>query len=587
MVNWHLETSNLIIKEQCGFRKNHTTIDILSTLHTDICNAKNKKHHLILISLDLEKAYDMVWRNRVLEIIQNSGINGKMFLFLQNFLKNRKIQVRALSELSKIHQTENGLPQGSVISVTMCLLAINDIFKNIPKPTKHLLFADDCHIYCSGQNTKTTVGILQDALNILQDWSHKTGFKFSTGKSECITFHTNPRANIQFHLKNSPIPICEILREKELLNYGIKRKSTPNHMGYNNFFNDKTTNLIFPIKNPVLSIHDIFFQLINKHTIHTSVKNKITYPNHPTWLWKIKVNTELLQLNKHDTNPNIITSQFYEIIQDKYSHFEKIYTDASKSTQGVGFSIIQKNITLLHKLPPETCIFSAESQAINEAIILANTINSNHILILSDSLSALLALQNPLPPNETTQNIQIIFKSTTKNIEFMWVPSHIGITGNEMADKAADLATKIILHPTISDLPTNDIKLSIKRKIHARWQNHWDAIPPTNKLKSVKKDTKKWNPPYFLNRRQEVAITRCRIGHSFTTHTFLINKNPPPTCDECHADLSIQHIIQDCSKYRDARKNLAIPPNMDEALNENNIIKIISFLTQIHLINKL
>lgn len=695
---WHLETSNLIIKEQCGFRKNHTTIDILATLHTDICNAKNNKHHLILISLDLEKAYDMVWRNRVLEIIQNNGINGKMFLFLQNFLKNRKIQVRALSELSKIHQTENGLPQGSVISVTMFLLAINDIFKNIPKHTKHLLFADDCHIYCSGQNTETTVDILQDALNRLQDWSHKTGFKFSAGKSQCITFHTNPRASIQFHLKNSPIPICEnlrvlgmifdnkmrwnshikklkstckirmniiktlshhtwgaktkslitiykslilsqiqygaqiyitakenllktldpihnegirlsigafrtspidsilcyagelplnLLREKELLNYGIKRKSTPNHIGHNNFFNDKTTNLIFSIKNPVLSIQDIFFQLINKLTIHTSVKNKITYPNHPTWLWKIKVNTELLQLNKHDTNPNIITSQFYEVIQDKFSHFEKIYTDASKSTQGVGFSTIQINITLLHKLPPETSIFSAETQAIYEAIILANTINSNHILILSDSLSALLALQNPLHPNEITQNIQLIFKSTTKNIEFMWVPSHIGITGNEMADKAADLATKIIHHPTIFDLPTNDIKSSIKRKIYARWQNHWDAIPPINKLKSVKKDTKKWNPPYYLNRRQEVAITRCRIGHSFTIHSFLINKNPPPTCDECHADLSIQHIILDCSKYRDARNNLAIPPNMDEALNENNIIKIISFLTQIQLINKL
>jgi len=36
----------------------------------------------------------------------------------------------------------------------------------------------------------------------------------------------------------------------------------------------------------------------------------------------------------------------------------------------------------------------------------------------------------------------------------MWVPSLIGITGNEMADKVADLAIKIISHPTTSDLPT-------------------------------------------------------------------------------------------------------------------------------------
>jgi len=52
---WHLETLNLITKEQCCFRKNHSTIDILATLHTDICNTKNQKQHLILISLDIKK----------------------------------------------------------------------------------------------------------------------------------------------------------------------------------------------------------------------------------------------------------------------------------------------------------------------------------------------------------------------------------------------------------------------------------------------------------------------------------------------------------------------------------------------------
>lgn len=93
-------------------------------------------------------------------------------------------------------------------------------------------------------------------------------------------------------------------------------------------------------------------------------------------------------------------------------------------------------------------------------------------------------------------------------------------------------------------------------------------------------------PPYYLNRRNEVTITRCRIGHSFQNYSFLISENFPPTCDECHAGLSVQHIIQNCTKYRDIRNNLAIPPNMEVALNENNITKIITFLTKIHLISK-
>jgi hypothetical protein len=55
-------------------------------------------------------------------------------------------------------------------------------------------------------------------------------------------------------------------------------------------------------------------------------------------------------------------------MQDKFPHFSKMYTDASKSTQGIGFAITQDNIILIHKLPPETYIFSAESLAIYEAI---------------------------------------------------------------------------------------------------------------------------------------------------------------------------------------------------------------------------
>jgi hypothetical protein len=40
-------------------------------------------------------------------------------------------------------------------------------------------------------------------------------------------------------------------------------------------------------------------------------------------------------------------------------------------------------------------------------------------------------------------------------------------------------------------------------------------------------------------------------------------------------------------KYRDIRTELAIPPNIEEALNEKNTSKIISFLTKINYINKL
>lgn len=52
----------------------------------------------------------------------------------------------------------------------------------------------------------------------------------------------------------------------------------------------------------------------------------------------------------------------------------------------------------------------------------------------------------------------------------MWVPSRVGRTDNEMV---ADIATRII--STSTDLPVNDIKTSIKDKIYATGQKHWDS----------------------------------------------------------------------------------------------------------------
>jgi hypothetical protein len=156
-----------------------------------------------------------------------------------------------------------------------------------------------------------------------------------------------------------------------------------------------------------------------------------------------------------------------------------------------------------------------------------------------------------------------------------------------MADKSADKAAKTILHLTITDIPTNDINISIRNKINMTWQSYWDSVPPSNKLKKIKKSTQKWHHLYNLNRRQEVTLARVRIGHSFLTYSFLIRKDSPPICNQYQEDLTIQHIILDCPDLQNIRNTLSIPNNLEEALHKDNTIKILNFLTQINIVNNL
>ncbi|KAF0748571.1 RNase H domain-containing protein [Aphis craccivora] len=103
----------------------------------------------------------------------------------------------------------------------------------------------------------------------------------------------------------------------------------------------------------------------------------------------------------------------------------------------------------------------------------------------------------------------------------MWVPSYyVGINGNEKANEVAFLATKNLTYNTINKISSSDIFTSIKNKIVLSWQHHWDSIPHTNKLKSIKSSVKQWHTPSDLSRSQDIAISRIIIGHALATHSF-------------------------------------------------------------------
>lgn len=203
----------MLNKEQCGFRKNHSTLDVISTLHTNICNSLKNKRHTIVISLDIEKAYDMVWKKRVITILQSKNINGRILKYIENFLYNRSFHVKIGNIISNNYKTENGLSQGSSLSVTLFLIAINNIFEEIPKPVKSICFADDSYIYCNGNNISTTTKQLQEALDKLSDWSNKTGFIISTNKTKCIVFGRKRKLETPIlKLNNSTLPTTKEIR---------------------------------------------------------------------------------------------------------------------------------------------------------------------------------------------------------------------------------------------------------------------------------------------------------------------------------------------------------------------------------------
>ena len=90
-----------------------------------------KGHHVITVFFDLEKAYDTTWKYGIMKDLHDAGLKGKMPLFIQNFLADRVFRVRLGSEASDLHDQDMGVPQGSILSVTLFVLKINSISKVI------------------------------------------------------------------------------------------------------------------------------------------------------------------------------------------------------------------------------------------------------------------------------------------------------------------------------------------------------------------------------------------------------------------------------------------------------------------------
>ena len=70
----------------------------------------------------------MLWKDGLLfKLLNQMKISGRMCNWIQDFLRNRKFQVRINETFSKTYNIENGTPQGSSISPLLFLIMINDI----------------------------------------------------------------------------------------------------------------------------------------------------------------------------------------------------------------------------------------------------------------------------------------------------------------------------------------------------------------------------------------------------------------------------------------------------------------------------
>ena len=174
--------------------------------------------------------------------------------------------------------------------------------------------------------------------------------------------------------------------------------------------------------------------------------------------WRIQIADIDLRLTATRALPKGVNIDPYvqAIVQEDYPDHYIIYTDESKSTEGVGAAVVSVMGNRKLSLPGIASIYTAELYAIRCAVEIGE-VGTSKILICSDSLSALKALWSIQPRNQLEGKIQQnIHRSIEAGriVNFLWVPGHSGIPGNEKADQEAKKAARQA--PTFITVPYTD-----------------------------------------------------------------------------------------------------------------------------------
>ncbi len=371
--------------------------------------------------------------------------------------------------------------------------------------------------------------------------------------------------------------------------YALKINQHPGHPSFETIFEPKLqaaflnrANLSWTFGVKIRSLVDNYNFPIDK------IIQDVAKP--PPWqIPSVRCDFSLGKLSKESTPPNVFLVEYYHHIQ-QYRNYTFIFTDGSKTANGVGCSYILGPSNIGIPLPGCCSIYTAELYAIKLALEAVSERTDRRILLLSDSLSSLQAIQSMSCDNVLIWQILCLMyriQQSGKMLSFLWIPSHVSIAGNEKADTVAKSSANSDT-PSVLKVPWSDLKPLVREHTLTQWQSEWSNSAPC-KMLEIKPLVRPWKHTNLNCRLHEVYLTRLRIGHCYDTHFHLFHGQDPIECVHCGVTRSVKHVLVECQSLANLRQHFfgfspGAVKNLQHYIGEDpiEIKQLIAFLNHIN-----
>uniref|UniRef100_A0A224Z5T3 Tick transposon n=1 Tax=Rhipicephalus zambeziensis TaxID=60191 RepID=A0A224Z5T3_9ACAR len=178
---------------------------------------------------------------------------------------------------------------------------------------------------------------------------------------------------------------------------------------------------------------------------------------------------------------------------------------------------------------------------------LAATTPQQPVAILCDSRPALQALLQPVQAGLTVTLLHAkltAIRASGVRLSLHWLPSHVGIAGNEEADAAAKAAhhgdTPVTKAVALSDYSRQRLRQLLPTAHPDRRVASGNPPPPL--------------PETGLKRRERWLLLRLRTGSAWpAARMYAKGRSSSPACRRCGAEETLEHIICSCPALAGAR----------------------------------